>query len=151
MSYQAPQSWSETEPSNQMRFKEYVLDAASDTRVAVYFFEGMQDRLEANLRRWKNQFRDDDDRKLLEKKQFNRFKLPITVYHLTCTYLHKEKLGDPNSKVDIRADQALLAAVVEMKEGTWFFKSIGPSGVIAAQRKSFDDLVFTFRAEDLSS
>ena len=57
-------------------------------------------------------------------------------------------MADPNSKVTIKPDSALLAAVVEMKEGTWFFKTVGPTAVIASHRKSFDDLVFSFRAEE---
>lgn len=148
LAYLAPSSWTETEPSNPMRFKEYILDPQSKTNVAVYFFKDIQNQLEPNLRRWKNQFRDDKARTLLEKKQFNRFKLPITVYHLTGAFLEQETMADPNSKVTIKPDSALLAAVVEMKEGTWFFKTVGPTAVIASHRKSFDDLVFSFRAEE---
>ncbi|MDA0772733.1 MAG: hypothetical protein O3C63_07290 [Cyanobacteria bacterium] len=148
LAYLAPSSWTETETSNPMRFKEYILDPQSKTNVAVYFFKDTQNQLEANLRRWKNQFRDDKARTLLEKKQFNRFKLPITVYHLTGAFLEQETMADPNSKVTIKPDSALLAAVVEMKEGTWFFKTVGPTAVIASHRKSFDDLVFSFHAEE---
>lgn len=148
LAYLAPSSWTETETSNPMRFKEYILDPQSKTNVAVYFFKDIQNQLEPNLRRWKNQFRDDKARTLLEKKQFNRFKLPITVYHLTGAFLEQETMADPNSKVTIKPDSALLAAVVEMKEGTWFFKTVGPTAVIASHRKSFDDLVFSFRAEE---
>jgi hypothetical protein len=148
LAYLAPSSWTETETSNPMRFKEYILDPQSKTNVAVYFFKDIQNQLEPNLRRWKNQFRDDKARTLLEKKQFNRFKLPITVYHLTGAFLEQETMADPNSKVTIKPDSALLAAVVEMKEGTWFFKTVGPTAVVASHRKSFDDLVFSFRAEE---
>lgn len=145
--YQAPETWQQTPVSNPMRKSEYILDANSKTNVAVYFFEGMQDQLEPNLRRWKNQFREDEDRQLLEKKQFNRSHLPITLYHLTGTYLDKERIGDPSSKTTVKPDHSLLAAIVELKEGTWFFKAVGPRSVIESKRKSFDDLAFSFRAE----
>lgn len=145
LAYQAPETWQETQISNPMRKAEYLLDAPSQTKVAVYFFEGMRDQLEPNLRRWKNQFLDGKDRQLIEKKQFNRFKLPITIYYLTGTYLDKEKIGDPSSPTTVKPDHALLAAIVEMKQGTWFFKAVGPGSVIASARTQFDDLVFSFQ------
>jgi hypothetical protein len=144
LSYEAPQAWTKTAPTNEMRLDEYLIDSATNTVASVYFFEGMRDALEPNLMRWKNQFKDDAVRQILQKKQYNRRDLPITIYHLTGTYLEKLNPMDPGSAVTEIKDYALLAAVVEMKKGTWFFKVLGPKAAVDAARNSFDELVDSF-------
>ncbi len=142
--YQAPDSWEKISPTNEMRLDEYVVDAPTNTVASVYFFDGMRDALEANLQRWKSQFKDDDTRKLIQKKQYKRRDLALTIYHITGTYLEKLDPMNPESAIQEIKDYALLAAVVEMKKGTWFFKVLGPESTVAANRSSFDELVDSF-------
>ena len=142
--YQAPETWEKISPTNEMRLDEYIIDAPTHTVASVYFFEGMRGALEANLQRWKSQFKDDDMRQLLQKKQYNRKDLALTIYHITGTYLEKLDPMDPQSAIEEIKDYALLAAVVEMKKGTWFFKVLGPKVTVCANRSSFDELVNSF-------
>ncbi len=142
--YQAPETWEKISPTNEMRLDEYVIDAPTNTVASVYFFDGMRGALEANLQRWKSQFKDDDTRVLLQKKQYNRKDLALTIYHLTGTYLEKLDPMDPQSTIKEIKDYALLAAVVEMKKGTWFFKILGPESTVAESRNDFDELVDSF-------
>ena len=112
--YTAPETWQKVAPTNEMRLDEYVIDAPTNTVASVYFFDGMRGALEANLQRWKSQFKDDDTRELLQKKQYNRRDLALTIYHITGTYLEKLDPMNPQSAIQEMKDYALLAAVVEM-------------------------------------
>lgn len=144
LSYKAPDNWKRTSPTNEMRLDEYIIDPATNTTASVYFFEGMRDALEANLRRWKNQFKDDASRGVIQKEQYNRRGLPITIYHLSGTYLEKLEPMNPQSATTEIQDYALLATVVEMNEGTWFFKILGPKAAVEAAREGFNQLVESF-------
>ncbi len=148
LNYEAPESWSKVDPTSSMRLDEYVVDSKSNTVTSVYFFDGMRDAVEANLQRWKGQFKDDDARNLIQKKQYNRRELPLTIYHLTGTYLEKLDPMDPQSAIKEIGDYALLAAVVEMKNGTWFFKMLGPKAVVETNRASFDQLIDSFYPQE---
>ena len=145
LSYEAPSTWQVTTATNSMRLAEYIVDIEHNIRLAVHFFPGIQQSVHANTTRWKQQFQDDDKRVLIENKQFNLAKLPVTVYHITGNYKELSDPMDPQSKVTIREDYALMAAIVELKEGSWFFKMIGPRENIAQQRANLDKLIYSFK------
>ncbi len=146
--YQVSSSWQKQESTSSMRVEEYVIDPSSQTRLAVFFFPDMVNQLEDNLSRWKSQFAE-DKRKLLEKKQFKlQGIIPVTIYHMVGTYLEKEDLMNPDSPVHQKPDFALIGVAVELENGTWFFKAVGPQAVIQAQRENIDDLVFSFEVKE---
>lgn len=139
--YQAPQEWTKTAPRIPMRIDEYIIDESSDTRLAIYYFPNMIDAVEENLSRWKSQFKEDEYRKLIDKKQFNRSDLSFTLYHMTGTYLEKLEPMNPESKVQEKPDFATWGAIIETKEGTWFLKTVGPISVIESNKKTLDNLL----------
>ncbi len=143
LSFRAPGSWQEIRPSNAMRVKEYIIDPTSQTRLAVYFFPGMKDAVDANLERWINQF-DANNRQELQKNKFNQNHVTTTVFEMQGTYLKAERPMDPSSpKLELK-DHTMLAAVAETDSGTWFFKTYGQNPIISSQKANFDKLVESF-------
>lgn len=143
--YQAPREWVKAAPRSPMRIDEYIVDESSDTRLAIYYFPNMIDAVDENLARWKSQFKDDEYRKLIEKKQFNRGGLPFTVYHMIGTYLEKLEPMNPDSRIQEKAEYATWGTVIETQEGTWFFKVVGPIKVIENNQSGFDSLLNSAR------
>lgn len=147
LSYKAPEAWTKRAPINEMRLDEYVIDASTNTVASVYFFQGMRDALDANLSRWGKQFKDDAARGVTQTEQYNKQGLPITIYHTSGTYLEKLEPMNPQSPTTEMQDYALLAAVVEMSDGTWFFKILGPKASVEASREGLDQLINSLKVE----
>ncbi len=146
--YLMPGSWQKTSPTNPMRLEEYIIDPTTQTIVAVHYFEGMSGNIDSNLERWKKQFVQDENFKELEKTQFNKDGIPVTIYHLTGTFLESENPMDPNAAKSSRPEFSMITTAVELENGTWFFKTYGPKNTIDPQRTRFDELIQTFRVED---
>lgn len=146
--YRVSNSWQKTSPSNPMRLEEYIIDPTTQTKLAVHYFEGMAGNIDANLQRWQKQFKQDEYFEEVEKTQFNKDGMPITVYHVAGTFLEPQNPMDPSSDKTAYTDFAMIATAVELKDGTWFFKAYGPKNVIEGVRPRFDELIKTFKVEE---
>lgn len=148
LSFRIPKSWQEVPVTNPMRLREFIVDSGNNIRLSVYFFPGIEQSPSLNTKRWKEQFQDDESRILLENKQFNFDKLPVTIYHIKGNYKEKSNPMDPSSSISIQKNYSLLATMVEFKDGTWFFKITGPSEIVLKQRTNLDYLIHSFQRTD---
>lgn len=144
LSYSVNQGWQRVPVSSPLRVDQIVIDPVSQTELNVFFFEGMTNAVEANLSRWKAQFKP-DTRKLIENKQFNLNKIPITIFSMTGTYLRPLQQLNPDSPKEELNDYAMYAIIAELKSGTWFFKAYGPEPVISSQIANFEKFVTSFK------
>ncbi len=147
LTYTMPSSWQQVPPSNPMRLEEYVIDPTTQSTLAVHYFPRTSGTIETNITRWKNQFVQDDQFQELEKTQFNKDGIPVTIYHLTGTFLQKEDPMNPDSPSTSRPGFSMITLVAEIEDGMWFFKTTGPSNAIDGSRPKFDDLIRSFRVE----
>ena len=153
VTYTAPAYWVAQPPSSQMRKAEFRwpgVEGQQDAELAVFFFPGTGGSVQANLDRWYGQFKQTDgaatkDRARNEKVEANG--LPVTVTHVTGTYLKPQSPMMMSGPVDELANYAMLAAIVETANGPWFFKATGPEATIAHWRPSFDQFVKSFRVQ----
>ena len=151
LTYQAPDNWIEETLSSAMRQAQFRLPGEStelDAELAVFFFEGSGGSVEANLNRWYGQFNQPDGRPsnevaTTEKRRVQR--LSVTIASLTGTFVSSMGGMGMGGPVTERPNYAMLAAIVETKEGSWFFKATGPELTVAKHRSEFDDFVKTFR------
>lgn len=145
LSYSLPATWERVAVSSPLRVDQIIIDPVTQTELAVFFFEGMNNAVEANLARWKAQFTD-DTRKLLDNRQFNQNKIPVTVFAMSGTYLRALQQLNPDSPKEELPGYAMYAIIAEMQNGTWFFKAYGPEPVIASQKENFETLIASLKA-----
>ena len=145
-----PAGWT-SEAARPMRAATYsAAPAAGDTtsaECAVYFFgEGQGGSVDANVERWKGQFRDATDRPAAAKtaKRTSRG-LTITTIDVSGTY---SGMGGPVVRDQTpAAAYRLLGAIVEAPRGNVFVKFTGPAKTIAANQAKFEQLITSFQPE----
>lgn len=149
--YQSPEEWVETKPLGKMYKAKFVLPGQEQSLPAimgVFSFPGAGGSIEANLNRWYKQFKQEGEKstdELAQVEQFNLGKLPITTAYITGTFLKRKLMMDPNSEIIEKPDYAMLAAIVETKEGPWFFKITGQETTVEYWKPAFEEFLMTFR------
>jgi hypothetical protein len=146
----APAGW-KTEGARPMRAATYVVAPATTDRTsaecAVYFFgPGQGGTVDANIDRWKGQFRDRAGKPAAaEVARRTSHGVAITTIDVAGEY---SGMGGPMSREQsIASGYRLLGAIVEGPRGTIFVKFIGPANTVAANQKKFEQLLASFQPE----
>ena len=95
--------------------------------------------VEANIDRWKGQFKNtDDDKVKVKKKTVNN--LDVHVVDITGTYM--DSMGGPAGPKTDRDNYRMLAAIVETKDnGLYFIKFYGPAETVGKNEPHFRSLI----------
>jgi hypothetical protein len=148
ISWTAPAGWKPQGP-RPMRAATYLIaPAAGDSTgaecVVNYFGPGQGGGVDANIERWKGQVQGPDGRPALAKVEKRTVRnTPMTVIDSAGSYTG---MGGPMAAASKAVPgYRLLGAIVEGPGGTVFFKLTGPARTIAAQQKSFDQLLASIR------
>jgi len=143
-----PPGW-KSEGSTSMRVATYVLPTGPNdkTECAVYFFgQGKGGTVDANIERWKGQLVDAAGKPAkadIQKKTVHG--LPVTTIDTTGSYTG---MGGPmNASPTVHANYRLLGAIIEGPGGNIFVKFTGPSRMIAANLKNFEQMINSFQKE----
>jgi hypothetical protein len=151
LTYKTPESWQKEEPTNPMRKEQFAVinkNLDGEAELATYVFPGEVGGVEANLERWKAQFKNDEFKDVLDIRRFNIGHLPVTVFEAKGTYLQALNPADPASEKQEIPGAAMLAAIVELKEQLYFFKMIGDAPIVEAEEKNFDDFLNTLSVDE---
>lgn len=141
LKWTAPQGWKMETGSRPMRVATYDIAAApgdkDSAECAVYFFgEGQGGSIDANLERWKNQFRGGPPAKIAKRTVHG---LPVTTIDASGEY---SGMGGPMSQdKSVKTGYRLIGAIVEGPGGNVFFKFTGPAKTIGANQPKFDGLL----------
>ncbi|MCG3157499.1 MAG: hypothetical protein DKINENOH_04133 [bacterium] len=152
VSYTAPAGWIAEPPASNMRkaqFRWPGVEGSADGELVVFHFPGTGGSVQANLDRWYGQFKQPDGsetRDHVQPKHLRANGLDVTIVSVTGTYLKSQSPMMMSGPFDELPDYAMLAAIVEMPNGNWFFKAVGPQKTVEHWRASFDDFVQTLRA-----
>ena len=146
----APASW-KAEAARPMRAATYSIPlAAGDQGIAEcvvnYFGPGQGGGVEANIERWRGQLLGTDGKPAVAKidKRTGRG-VPITVIDTSGTYTG---MGGPMMAGSKPVPgYRLIGAIVEGPEGSVFFKLTGPAKTIAAQQKTFEQLLASIQVD----
>jgi hypothetical protein len=139
----APAGW-KNEGSRPMRAATYgIAPVAGDkdnAECVVYFFgAGQGGGVEANIDRWKGQFRQPADAKVRKRTVHA---LPITTVDISGEY---SGMGGPMTvEKTSKSGYRLLGAIVEGPGGNVFLKLTGPAKTIAANEQQFEQLLASF-------
>lgn len=141
-----PAQWRAQAPASNFRLAQFRVPAApgaADGEVVVFHFGASQGgSAAANIARWSSQFTDRDGKPVSPRgESFSAGKLPATLVELAGTYAR----GVGGASGAPKADQMLLAAVVEAPEGNVIFQLHGDRATVLAHRRAFLDMVKGWR------
>jgi hypothetical protein len=136
IAWSAPAGWVKEQPASTMRAAQYRIPSGKqgikDGELAVFFFGlGQGGQTQANLERWAGQFKQDDGSDPMKNAKIENFTtgtgLKVTTIALKGHY-ESGGMGGPSYD---EPGWRLFGAVVEGQGGPWFFKTVGPDGVIS--------------------
>jgi hypothetical protein len=146
----APSGW-KSEGAQPMRAATYRIGPVGSDKAsaecAVYFFgTGQGGSVDANLDRWKGQFRGPGG------KPASAQIAKRTIHGLTITTIDTSGeysgMGGPMATGSQAVpDYRLLGAIIEGPEGNLFVKFTGPTKTIAASQQSFEQLLGSFQRD----
>ena len=145
----APQGW-KPEGERPMRAATYsIVPVAGDTGVAEcvvnFFGPGQGGGIEANVERWRNQVLGTDGKPAAAKVDKKTVRgVAITMVDASGTYTG---MGGPMMAGKPVPGYRLIGAIAEGPGGNVFFKLTGPAKTIAAQQKSFEQLLMSIAPE----
>jgi hypothetical protein len=146
----APAGW-KTEAAQPMRAATYTIAPAAGDKAGgecgVYFFgAGQGGSVDANLDRWKGQFRGADGKPAAAQvAKRTAGGLTITTIDTSGEY---SGMGGPFSSGHAVPGYRLLGGIVEGRGGNVFIKFTGPARTVAANAQKFQQLLASFRQEN---
>lgn len=137
-----PSHWQAQPPGSNFRLAQFRVPAArgaGDAEVVVFHFgRGQGGSAAANIARWRSQFAGADGQPVTPRVEtFSVGALPATLAEFAGAYT-RALAGVPAAP---KADQVLLAAVVEAPEGNVIFQLHGDRATVEANRRAFIDMV----------
>jgi hypothetical protein len=146
LKWTAPSGWKNL-GSQSMRAATYSIPSAAGDRdsaeCAVYFFgAGQGGSVEANIDRWKGQFRQPAAAQVRKRTVHG---LPVTTIDISGDY---SGMGGPMvTEKTVKSGYRLLGAIVESPGGNVFLKLTGPAKTVAASQQGFEQLLASFDKE----
>jgi hypothetical protein len=140
LTWAAPPEW-KSQGERPMRAATYSIPAAKGdaepAELAVFYFgQGSGGGVDANVKRWIEQFQKADGTSAAKDAKVKKEKiagLPATAVEVKGTYLGGSMMGPSTPKPGYR----LLGAIVEGPGGNVFFKLTGPEKTVTAAEKPF--------------
>jgi hypothetical protein len=144
-----PAGW-KTEAARPMRAATYTVAPASGDKagaecIVSFFGAGQGGTVEANLDRWKGQFKGPGGKPPAAQVSTRTVRgLKMTTIDTSGEY---SGMGGPMASAPPVPGYRLLGAIVEGPGGTVFVKFTGPSQTIAANAAKFDQMLASFQRE----
>jgi hypothetical protein len=144
-----PQGWVRQPQTSPMRVATYKVPHAGsdkdDAELAVFYFgSGQGGDVEANLKRWENQFTDKKSDAKRTERSANGLKAHVLEIE-SGTYTAMAMM--PGQSASPKSDYGMLAAVVETPLGPYFFKLTGPSKTVKAQKDAYMTMLDSVKVE----
>ena len=144
IAWTVPAGW-EAGPPHQMRVATYRIHAIAgdpeDAECAVYFFgAGQGGTVEANLKRWADQFTSPGGQPASAKTETRTIAgLKVSTLAVSGTYLGS---GGMTAQAEVKKPNfRMLGAIIEAPEGLVFFKLTGPLNTVAGADADFKTLI----------
>jgi hypothetical protein len=146
LTFQAPAAWKKVQPKSSMRRAQLVVNPAEGDKepaeLIVFVFPEGAGTVQANVRRWQEQFRDAQGNiPKVESKTVKGKNTDVTRVEVAGTYT------DPFAGKGAQPNYHLLGAIVETPRAAYFLKMVGPEKTISAAEADFDQLVASITAE----
>ncbi len=137
----APQEWEAQPSSSAMRKAQYIVPGpGGDGELVVFRFPGGAGGVEANVARWKGQFKVPEGKTAADlgtTRTFEAGTLKVTWVDITGHYAAPAQPGSTTMVEE--PDSRMIAAIVEGSGDPLFFKLFGPTKTIDLWAKAFED------------
>jgi hypothetical protein len=149
LTFQAPAAWKSNPPSSPMRRAELKVPPVEGDKepaeLVVFAFPGGAGTVEANVQRWRSQFKDaDGNPPRIESKTVKGKNVDVTRVETAGHYYPSQFPGRP--KEPDRPNYRLLGAIVETPTTGYFIKMVGPDRTMLAARDAFDQMIASMAA-----
>jgi hypothetical protein len=138
-----PEEWETGTVTSQMRLAQYTVPGpGGDAELVVFRFPGGAGGVQANIDRWKGQFKPPEGKTIDDMTKTSSFeagKLKVTLVDVTGHYAAPERPGSP-TMVD-EPDYRMLSAIIEGSGDAFFLKALGPSKTLDVWSKPFEDML----------
>ena len=136
-----PGNWERETPSNSMRIAQYLLPGDyGDGELVV--FSGIGGSVDANLKRWYNQFKNENGTPVSDDAIISYFynnDMEITLSFVEGTYSKSSMgMGGPTTEMP---GYAMLAAIMLTRSGPYYFKGTGPVQTIKKNKIAFEKFI----------
>jgi len=130
-----PVTWLWHPPANSMILNEYVVPGQGESDQAHLKIVKAGGTVEANIDRWKGQFRGPGGTAVEPKiEKLDADGIPITVVELDGEY---KGMG----AVSFSPDQIMISAIVEAPTGQFFLTLVGPAATVEPNRQAFMEMI----------
>lgn len=140
-----PDSWQAQTPSSSFRLAQFVVPGASAADcVYFYFGPGQGGSVDANIERWRSQFRSADGGPV--QAQVERIRagdIPVTLIQLAGSYARSMGVGQSVAAIP---DQMMRVAMAETPQGNLIIQLYGARATVTAQGAAFDAMVRALQA-----
>lgn len=142
LSFQAPESWAKSKPTSSMRKAQLTAPAAKGdadkTELVMFVFPGGAGGVQANVDRWRSQFKDADGKApAVETKTVKGKNTDVTRVETSGTFT------DSLNRIGPKPGYHLLGAIVTTRDAGYFLKMVGPEKSMAEAEGAFDALIKT--------
>ncbi len=146
LTMEVPEAWKEAKTTSSMRRLQLTIPRAEgdqeDGELAVFVFPGGAGTVQANVERWRNQFKDESGQPPKgESKTVKGKNVEVTRVALAGTFT------DPFAGKGAQANYGLLGAIVETAQGAYFIKLVGPAQTLKAVEADFDKMIATMQTK----
>ena len=145
----APKDWVKEKPANRLRLYQFRVPGAKDVGDAeLTVLENQTGTVEANFARWKEEFVPPDGKTaddLAKTDKWTVGKLTAQVLDIRGTWQFKERPFDPKSKVELKPDARVIAAVFDTGDGTYRVRLAGPGKTVDAHADAFKTWLTSFK------
>lgn len=141
----APTGWVAQPPSSSMRVAQYGLPGpAGEATLGIFFFgPGQGGGVEANIERWRGQFKQEDGQPAQGRRWTRQVEdIEITGVDISGTFSGGMGMGDATPQPGSR----MLGAIAVHRSGAVFFKLTGPAQTVEQWAASFDEFLGSLRA-----
>jgi len=147
LAWDVPSAWSRVEHPSPLRIATYrVARASGDPADAELTITRAGGSLEANIRRWKAQFRQAPGATTGLRRQQTVNGIVVTTIELRGTYLGRSSSDEPGAAAEPpRPDYAMVVVIAHLAGAPYFFKLVGPARTVDGARADLDVLVGSFR------
>ena len=140
-----PDSWMGIRPSSSLRLMEFRLGLLTDD-ATLAIFKNIGGSIDDNLERWSGQFGYllSDSEVNIRAENING--MQVSIISIIGTYTNRMAFSKPTQP---KPNYRLLGAIVDTRDGLYYFKLTGPNTVITGKIEEFTRLIKSLRYDEI--
>ena len=140
-----PDSWIGIRPSSSMRLMEFRLGLVTDD-ATLAIFKNIGGSIDDNLERWSGQFGYLLSDSEINIRTENINGMQVSIISIIGTYTNRMAFSKPTQP---KPNYRLLGAIVDTRDGLYYFKLTGPNTVITGKIEEFTRFIKSLRYDEI--